>query len=105
MFYPNSWVRMACGKIVYSKIFDIIIIVSIMLSSIKLVIDSYIEPNTRLYEISDILDSVFSSIFILECVLKVITKGLILGENTYLKDYWSILDFIITITSIIDMSS
>lgn len=49
LFYPTSLVRIIAGKIVYSKIFERIIVFVICLSSIKLVVDSYIEPNTKLF--------------------------------------------------------
>lgn len=45
----------------------------------------------------------FNGIFILECVLKVIARGFIFGENSYIKDNWSKLDFLIVSTAIIDM--
>ena len=37
-------------------------------------------------------------------IIKITSFGLILDENTYLKDPWSILDFIIVTFSIIDLS-
>lgn len=35
--------------------------------------------------------------------MKIVAKGLIIGQNAYLKDSWSKLDFFIVITAIIDM--
>ena len=37
-------------------------------------------------------------------IIKIISFGLILDENTYLKDPWSILDFIIVFFSIVDIA-
>lgn len=42
-----------------------------------------------------------SFIFLAEFVLKIISKGFFFGENTYLKDYFNVLDFSIVIFSII----
>lgn len=44
-----------------------------------------------------------SIIFIVECGIKIIAAGFIMGEKTYLKDGWNILDFIIVLFSIITM--
>ena len=49
------------------------------------------------------MDYVFNSIFIFQCVVKIISQGLVIGENAYLKDNWSKLDFFIVITSVVDM--
>ena len=37
-------------------------------------------------------------------IIKIISFGLILDENTYFKDPWSILDFIIVSFSIVDLA-
>lgn len=85
----------------------------IVISSIKLVIDTYFdeEDENKLTDLKkkvifslDIIDVVFNAIFILELIVKVIAQGLILDFNTYLRDTWSQLDFIIVFFSIIDMS-
>ena len=48
-----------------------------------------------------LLFNLISSIFILECILKIIVMGFYFGERTYLKDEWNILDFIIVLFTII----
>ena len=48
-----------------------------------------------------LLFNIISSIFIIECVLKIIVMGFYFGERTYLKDEWNILDFIIVLFTII----
>lgn len=75
----------------------------IALSSIKLVVDTYIQPGSSLESIADTLDLVFNFIFIFESLLKIIAQGLIIGDNAYLKSSWSKLDFFIVCTAIIDM--
>jgi hypothetical protein len=51
---------------------------------VKLAIDSYIESDKF-----EILDTLFTSIFIVECLMKVIAIGLIWEETTYLRDSWN----------------
>lgn len=71
--------RVIAGKIVFSKMFENVIIILIAISSVKLVVDTYLKEGTQIYEISDMLDNVLNSIFIFECVLKIIARGFILG--------------------------
>jgi hypothetical protein len=47
---------------------------------------------------------VISLIFAAEMTIKIISFGLILDENSYLKDPWSILDFIIVSFSMVDIA-
>lgn len=104
MFYPNSWVRLLAITIGDSKLFENFIIVAIALSSFKLVVDTYLPSSGKMVDISQVLDIVFNSIFIFECVVKVVSRGLVVGKGAYLKDSWCQLDFFIVITAVIDMS-
>jgi hypothetical protein len=45
--------------------------------------------------------NITSFIFLVEFVLKIISKGFFIGENTYLKDPFNVLDFSIVIFSIL----
>lgn len=49
------------------------------------------------------IDFALNFIFIGECLLKVIARGFISGEDTYLKSSWNRLDFFIVCVSIVDM--
>jgi hypothetical protein len=44
---------------------------------------------------------VTSSIFIVEFLLNIISKGFYFGENAYLKNNWSILDFMIVVFTLL----
>ena len=50
------------------------------------------------------MNLIINSIFIFEMSVKIISLGFLFDENTYLRDSWSQLDFIIVIFSIVDMS-
>ena len=74
------------------------------MSSLKLVIDTYLPPTGDIARLSSMLDLVFNFIFIFESLVKIISRGFVIGKNAYLKDSWCKLDFFIVITAIIDMS-
>jgi hypothetical protein len=89
-------------------------LVAIILSSLKLVIDTYYsnsDPNSytnpsdkRFVIILNNLDTTFTAIFTMEMTLKMISLGFIMDLNSYLSDTWSKLDFFIVTFSLLDLS-
>ena len=82
----------------------------IVLSSIRLVIGTYFDeeslPNTNptLSQIFIYLDYIFNFLFLFESLVKIIRNGFFVASTSYLRDSWSILDFIIVTSSIVDMA-
>lgn len=77
----------------------------IILGSIKLVVETYVEVDTLEYTAQTIfiwIDNFFTITFSIECIMKIIKYGFYVAPDSYLKDSWSILDFIIVTTSILD---
>jgi uncharacterized protein YjhX (UPF0386 family) len=56
-----------------------------------------------LVTVSKEMDIIFNSLFAGEMVLKIITYGLIIDEECYLRDNWNQLDCFIVCVSILDM--
>ena len=106
----KSFIRKIFRKIVKHSYFEITILIFIFLSSLNLVFDTYIDPiSNDPYEIkkrniSNILNIFFNSIFLSESVLKIISYGFIYCPDSYLRDYWNVIDFLIVLISVIDMS-
>jgi hypothetical protein len=78
-----------------------------------LVIDTYFDADPVTYSegpeknfviFLDVIDLIFNAIFIFEMIVKVISLGFVFDFNSYLRDTWSQLDFIIVFFSIIDMA-
>ncbi len=88
-----------CYKLSKNKNFDKIILSIIIFSSLKLVIDTYVDsvddisslpPSQQTFQYLLVgLDFTFNGIFIFELLVKVIAVGLILDYETYLRDGWS----------------
>ena len=53
--------------------------------------------------ISQLVDYNLNFIFIFYCLLKIISKGFISGDDAYLKNTWNRLDFFIVCMSVVDM--
>ena len=88
------------------KWFDNFITLVILLNSIMLAAQDYqgrLEGedyvSVRNNELEKV-DLVFTVIFILECVLKIIGMGFIVHKNSYLHDPWNWLDFFVVCISI-----
>ncbi|CAD8071678.1 unnamed protein product [Paramecium sonneborni] len=86
--------------------FDRFIITVILLNSILLAIQDYSWRETNLEAPNNWTDSfeyLFTAIFIIEFFLKVIAMGFLFDKQTYLRDGWNFIDFIVVITGIISL--
>jgi hypothetical protein len=50
----------------------------------------------------NIFETTFSAIFLFEFALKSLAMGLVFEKNTYLRDGWNIIDFVVVISSILN---
>jgi len=96
--------RVFCLRIIQHDWFEKVILFVIVVSSIKLAIDTYISDDTGIIvEISDYFDLFLNIFFALEALVKIISLGFLFDRGSYLRDVWNILDFVIVITSILDI--
>ena len=106
VFTTENKFRRLCCRIVKHKYFESVILVMILFSSIKLAVDTYISSdNVRLSNISSDIDYFINAVFIVEAMLKIVTFGFFWDDKSYIRESWNILDFIIVISSILDMMS
>jgi len=99
MFSSHSSLRIFLKKLISNPYFDGMIYHCIAFNSLMLALD---EPRlTDGYQratISLILNLI-SIVFVCEMIIKIIAMGFYFGENTYFKDNWNRLDFIIVMFS------
>ena len=82
-------------KLSKSVHFDRFIFVAIIINTINLALYWYRQPKL-LDQITNIINIVFTVIFLLESIIKIIGYG-----SRYFKDGWNIFDFIVMVTSFI----
>jgi hypothetical protein len=77
----------------------------IILSTILLTLENPLDdPAGKKAEVLFNIDIVVTIIFIVECSLKVTVYGFLLnGPNSYIKNPWNIIDFIIVVFSIVSL--
>lgn len=109
IFSRLNIIRKLCYRIVKHEYFESIILGAIILSSIKLVIDTYIDFNdpsqSSIIGMSNTTDTFFTYFFATESFLKAVAYGFVLNKNSYLRESWSQLDFFIVITSLVDANT
>ena len=105
LFSAESAVRRAAYSVVTSPIFDNVILVLILISSVMLAVDSpLLDPASQLARALYVMDVVFTAAFVAEALLKILAKGFLLGPGAYLKSGWNILDFGIIALSTVTLS-
>ena len=102
IFGPHSSIRLLVSNIVLHPYFDNFILIVIVASTITMAIDNPLnDPNSVLAYNMGICDIVFTSIFTLEALLKIIYFGFLFnGKNSYLRLSWNIMDFFIVAFSV-----
>ena len=84
------------------NVFEYVILVFILISSIHLVLDTpLVDPNSNYARVLSLINLVVTAIFSLEAVLKILAYGLITnGPRSYFRSIWNILDFTIVLFSV-----
>eukprot|EP00351_Strombidinopsis_sp_SopsisLIS2011_P002707 CAMPEP_0116871606 /NCGR_PEP_ID=MMETSP0463-20121206/2043_1 /TAXON_ID=181622 /ORGANISM="Strombidinopsis sp, Strain SopsisLIS2011" /LENGTH=212 /DNA_ID=CAMNT_0004510369 /DNA_START=592 /DNA_END=1230 /DNA_ORIENTATION=- len=102
---PDNSVRKICAKIVSYPQFDNFILLMIVISTFMLTLESPLDnPVSQKQHVLNILDYIMTTIFTMECILKIITYGFILnGPESYLRLAWNVNDFIIVCVSLISL--
>jgi voltage-dependent calcium channel L type alpha-1D len=96
--YPEFYSR--CKGILENKRFDLTVTIAIILSSIVLALDNPLnDPDTPFSVALEVLNYLFTAIFIAEFLFKVAAYG----PLTYFSEAWNILDFSAVAASVLEM--
>ena len=93
--------RIFCLKLMNHVWFDRFILIMILLSTARLILDTFLSGYTFVL-IFDCVDAFFNIIFLLEALIKICALGFVGDEGTYLNDNWNKIDIIIVFCSIFD---
>ena len=101
--------RHLCVVLMVNKWFDRFITLCIIVNSALLASKEFRDKYDPSYdsqwnEILEITDLFFTSIFLIECVIKIIAMGFWKHQKSYLKDYWNWIDFIIVAISVVSLT-
>jgi hypothetical protein len=48
-----------------------------------------------------IVEPYINAIIYAECIFKILAMGFVFGSNSYLRDSWNLLDFVVVMSSVI----
>ena len=96
LLYIQRFISYQCATIIKNKYFKNFMFLVIILNSIMMTME---DPGK---EVQDVvyseMENMFLVIYTIEMVLKIFGKGFFWGKHSYLRDPWSLFDFIINIT-------
>lgn len=72
----------------------------IAINSVSLAAYNYEDKSdeTLRNQVIQIMSYVFTVIFLIEAILKIIGLGFFRHKNSYLRDFWNVLDFLIALS-------
>jgi voltage-dependent calcium channel T type alpha-1G len=104
IFPSDNSFRHLCSFIVKKKIFDYSILFFIACNCITLAMERpSIPPDSIERQFLSYSNYVFTLIFAIEMIIKVIAEGFCIGDNAYFKSGWNKMDFFLVIISLIDV--
>jgi len=102
IFSPKSGFRKMLSRFVIHPMFDNFILLMIVASSVTLALEEPgLDENSTLAKWLHILDFVFTAIFTIEMIFKVIVSNFMLDANAYMRSGFNVLDFSIVCVSIL----
>ena len=92
-----------------NKWFDRFITLCIIVNSLLLASKDFDEKYNEKFDqtwnsVLDRIDLVFSIVFLIECITKIIAMSFFKHRNAYLSDPWNWLDFFIVVVSLISLT-
>ena len=101
--------RKFCVAVMVNKWFDRFITFCIVINSGLLASKDYRENYDTSYDspwnaMLETLDLVFTAIYLVECIIKIVGMGFYKHRKSYLKDAWNWIDFIIVVISIVSLT-
>ncbi|KAG7215961.1 hypothetical protein INR49_012415, partial [Caranx melampygus] len=104
MFSPQNRFRVWCQRLVSHRMFDYVILFFILLSCVTLAMERpSIDPAGMERWILKTSRYVFSAIFLVEMIFKVVALGLLYGKESYCRSIWNAVDGTLVILSLVSI--
>ncbi|ESO92789.1 hypothetical protein LOTGIDRAFT_120374, partial [Lottia gigantea] len=101
IFGPTNPIRRFCHFVVNLRYFDLFIMIVISASSVALAAEDPVREKSERNIILSYFDYVFTAVFTIEMLLKVVDLGLVLHPGAYCRDLWNILDATVVICALV----
>ncbi|XP_047215844.1 voltage-dependent T-type calcium channel subunit alpha-1I-like [Girardinichthys multiradiatus] len=104
LFSPQNKFRQMCQSIIAHKLFDYVVLAFIFSNCITVALERPKILQGSLERVFlTISNYIFTAIFVSEMTLKVVSMGLYMGEQAYLRSSWNVLDGFLVFVSLIDI--
>uniref|UniRef100_A0A8C2ILM1 Calcium voltage-gated channel subunit alpha1 Ib n=1 Tax=Cyprinus carpio TaxID=7962 RepID=A0A8C2ILM1_CYPCA len=102
--YVSAEQHLVTTTIIAHKLFDYVVLAFIFLNCITVALERpRIHQGSLERVFLTISNYVFTAIFVAEMTVKVVSKGLYLGDRAYLRSSWNILDGFLVFVSLVDI--
>ncbi|XP_041370317.1 voltage-dependent calcium channel type A subunit alpha-1-like isoform X4 [Gigantopelta aegis] len=101
IFGPTNPIRRFCHFVVNLRYFDLFIMIVICASSVALAAEDPVREASFRNQILNYFDFIFTGVFTIEMILKVIDLGVVLHPGSYCRDLWNILDATVVICALV----
>ncbi|XP_058624430.1 voltage-dependent T-type calcium channel subunit alpha-1I isoform X1 [Onychostoma macrolepis] len=104
LFSPQNKFRLMCQSIIAHKLFDYVVLAFIFSNCITVALErpKILQGSLERLFLT-VSNYIFTAIFVGEMTLKVVSMGLYIGEQAYLRSSWNILDGFLVFVSLIDI--
>uniref|UniRef100_A0A1I8G4E0 Ion_trans domain-containing protein n=1 Tax=Macrostomum lignano TaxID=282301 RepID=A0A1I8G4E0_9PLAT len=104
LFSPTNRFRLLCNKITQQRWFDYTVLFFIALNCITLAMERpSIPQNSTERQFLSLSNNIFTVIFTVEMLIKLVSHGLIISRHSYLRSGWNIMDGALVFISLIDI--
>jgi hypothetical protein len=100
IFSDQSRIRRAARFITEHRVFNMVILALTIASCVLIAMSNPYDPPSDSWTPNDIINVIVVCAFGLECLLRIIGLGLILGPQTYLRDPLYVIDMIVFLTGV-----
>ena len=101
----NHKIRKNLGDIAFDKnLFEPLILILILASSACLMFEDYVNDDAPINKDLEIVDYFFTAAFLIEMTMKMIALGVIFHPGSYLRDPWNVLDGVVVVGSVVNIS-
>ncbi|XP_071321698.1 voltage-dependent T-type calcium channel subunit alpha-1I isoform X2 [Trachinotus anak] len=101
---PQNRFRIFCQRVICHTVFDNVILLFILLSCVTIAMERPgIDPTSTERRILNLSNYVFSAVFMIEMLFKVLALGLVYGKDSYCRSSWNTVDGLLVILSFVDI--
>ena len=106
LFRFDTLLRQKVVQLSVHPLFENGVIVAIFCNSIVLAIYNY-DDRENLTEFNRTCEAIghfFTVLFSIEFLIRIIAMGFVMHKNSYMRDYWNWLDFLVVIVGLLELS-